>query len=621
MDKSGVGKPSQPVSFDIEARLKTIPKAPGVYIMKDRQGTIIYVGKSINLRQRVRSYFRGGDPRPFVKRLPKLLGDIETIVTASEFEALRLEASLIRGHRPRYNVALMDDSLWLRIDVTNPWPMVQVVRKVERDGARYFGQYPSASAARRTTELLNRQFLFRTCSDQELKSRDRPCLQYQIKRCLAPCVLEVSHQGYMDRIQEAMLFLEGRFPELRKRLEGRMWEASDRMAYEAAARYRDQLRAISAALERYKVVSTDESDQDAFGYYREGERVTIQVLSVRGGRLMHTHSYAFKDQAFPDDEVMSSFLNLYFSEDRKAPDKILLPLWLEDEQPLAALLSSRKGAKVEISTPVRGPKRQLVAMANKNACHTFRQQHSEEERRKDLMVKLKARLGLRRLPRRIECFDISNLQGESVVGSMAVFMDTIVAKKEHRRFKIKGVDGQDDFASMAEVIQRRFTKALEGKWPMPDLVVIDGGKGQLSAAVDVLDRMGVTAVDVISLAKARALRAPRSEEVQHSLERVFLPGRKNPVILKQNSAELFLLQRVRDEAHELALNFHRKLRRKSAMRSSLEDIPGVGPSKRKALLQHFGGINKIKVASVGELAVVQGIGPQLARKIYASLRS
>lgn len=616
----GAGTPASPAPFDIEARLKTLPRAPGVYIMKDRAGAIIYVGKSVNLRQRVRSYFRGGDPRPFVRRLPRLLGDIETIVTETEFEALRLEASLIRGHRPRYNVALMDDSLWVRVDVTKAWPTVEVVRKVKQDGARYFGQYPSASAARRTTELINRNFLLRTCSDSEMKRRERPCIQYQIKRCLAPCVLNVAREKYMDHVQEATLFLEGKYPELKRRLEDRMWAASDVLAFEVAARYRDQLRNINAALERYKIVSTDEADQDAFGFYREGERVTIQVLCVRGGRLLHSHSHAFKDQAFPDDEVLSSFLNLFYVEEQMIPDQVLLPFWLEDQEALSELLSARRGAAVEVFDPSSGPRRKLVAMATKNATHTFRQQHSAEEQRKELMLKLKKRLGLSRLPRRMECFDISNLHGEAIVGAMAVFEDTLVAKREHRHFKIKGVEGQDDFASMAEMVRRRFVRALDGRWPMPDLVIIDGGKGQLSAAVAVLDELGARdKVDIISLAKARTVRGFKDDRVRHSLERVFLPGRKNPVILKQNSAEIFLLQRVRDEAHDVALAYHRRLRRKAGTRSSLENIPGVGPARSKLLLKHFGSLKAVRAASPETLAAIQGIGPDQARIIYAKL--
>ncbi len=615
-----IGQPSEPAPFDIEARLKAIPQAPGVYIMKDRKGEIIYVGKSINLKARVRSYFRGGDTRSFVKRLPRLLGDIETIVTGNEFQALRLEASLIRGHRPKFNVALMNDSLWLRIDPRVPWPTVDVVREVANDGARYFGEYPSGGAARRSTELLTRHFMLRTCSDAEMARRDRPCLQYQIKRCLAPCVLEVERAEYLDRVNESILFLEGSYPELRQLLERRMVEASDMLAYEVAARFRDQLRAVVAALERYKIVSTEEADCDAFGFYREGERMTIQVLSVRKGRLMHTRAFPFEDQEFPDDEVMSSFLNLYYSEGRSIPAEVLLPCWIEAQELLAGWLSKIAGRRVVILTPTRaGERRDLVHMANQNAGHTFRQQHDEGDHRRELLDKLQRRLGLSKIPKRIECFDISNLQNEALVGAMVVFVDSVVSKRDRRHFKIKEVEGQDDFASMREVIRRRFERGLKGDWPMPDLVIIDGGKGQLGVAHQVMEDLGVKGVDLIALAKSRAIKDGKSDKVHHSLERVFLPGRKNPIILQQNSAELFLLQRIRDEAHETALSYHRQVRRKKSLQGSIERIPGVGPKRHKALMRHFGSLGALKRASREDLQKVAGISRQLAEAIMAAL--
>ncbi len=605
----------------------TIPEAPGVYIMKDKQGKIIYVGKSVNLKARVRSYFSGGDPRPFVKRLGKLLGTIETIETQSETEALLLENNLIKLHKPRFNVMLRDDKnyLSLRIDSKEKWPRVEVRRRraaaSKKDTGKYFGPYRSSRALRQTMGLLGRHFMLRTCPDHVLNNRSRPCLQYQIKRCPAPCVLDISKEAYQDNVQEAILFLEGRTEELSGKLTDKMMQASEAMEFEAAARYRDQLSAITKMMEPQQADNPHGLDQDVFGHYREGDRLTIQLLIIRNGRMEGTEVFSFKDHDVPDEEVYSSFLNLYYQGGQTIPNEVILPVDLEDAVALGELLGQMRGTKVAVTTPRRGRKHDLVQSAMRNAQNTFKSQQAGQDHTQDLLEKLQKVLKLRNWPDRIECFDISNFQGKQVVGSMVVFENGQIAKEAYRHFKIKTVDGQDDFASMYEVLQRRLKRTVDGDWPKPDLIVIDGGKGQLGQAVTLMQDLGIHDVDCIGLAKSRVASDVTSSTVERSLERVFLPGRKNPLILRQNSAELFLLQRVRDEAHRFAITFHRSQRRKATLKSTLDDIPGVGPGRRKALLEHFGAVAKIRNASIEELSAVSGISQKLARQIFAFFNS
>ena len=612
-----------PDLFDYKAKLEVIPESPGVYLMIAKNDKIVYIGKSINLKSRVRSYFTGGDPRPFVKRLPKILKEIEFIVAPSEKDALILEATLIKKHKPRYNVLLKDDKnyMWLRVDTRSEWPRVEVTRFRKKNQGRYFGPYPSSFAVRHTLGVLNRHFMLRTCPDAVLNNRSRPCLQYQIKRCPGPCVMDVSTETYDRHVQEAIMFLEGRQPELKARLVERMMEASSELEYELAAHYRDQIKAIDSALQSQQMVATHYIDQDVFGIYREGDRLTLQLMFVRRGKLQGTRAFSFKDQEFPDEEVISSFISQYYLSGNTIPHEVLLPLELESADAMGTLLSEERGRKVQVLTPQRGSKHKLVETATINATHTFRAQQGGEDQLEDLLIKLQKKLRLSQLPERIECFDISNFQGKPIVGSMVVFEGGAPASSEYRHFKVQDVTEQDDFASMYEVLTRRFKRTLQGDWPKPDLVVIDGGKGQLSQAVTVLSDLGIHDVDVIALAKGRVERDAQSEVVTRSLERVFLPGRKTPLILRQNSAELFLLQRVRDEAHRSAITFHRKLRRKETLKSSLEEVPGVGIRRRKALIKHFGSVKRVQSATVGELSQVPGISGRMAREIFRFFNS
>ncbi|MFP4600622.1 MAG: excinuclease ABC subunit UvrC [Persicimonas sp.] len=609
--------------FDYESKIQVVPHEPGCYLMRDKRGKIVYIGKAKDLKNRVRSYFRAsGDTRAFVSRLPYVLGDIEYIITANEKEALILENTLIKEHKPRYNVQLKDDKnfLSLRIDMDHPWPRVEVVRKQKKDGAKYFGPYHSASAIRRTLKVLNKHFRLRTCPDSVLQNRSRPCLQYQIKRCPGPCVLDIDRDDYMQHVGEAMMFLEGRGAELSENLQSKMMQASQELEYELAAHYRDQIQAIEKVLEQQVAVTTKSVDRDAFGYHREGDRLTIQLLFIRGGKLEGARSFSYKDQEFPDQEVLSSFLNLYYSSGSDLPQEILLPMELEDSEvdSFEELFSEMAGRRVYIQTPKRGQKKALIDTAMTNAEHSFEDEHDKEDRAQDLLDKLAGRLDLKNYPERIECYDISNLQGKQIVGSRVCFIGGQPEKREYRHYKLRSVVAQDDFASMREVLMRRFEKVVEQGDDAPDLVIIDGGKGQLGQAMTVFEDLGVHHVDLIALAKARNDKVGfQDPEVTRSPERVFVPGRKNPIVLKSNSAELYLLERLRDEAHRFAIRFHKKLRRKQTLRSSLEDVPGVGPTTRKSLLRHFGSLKKIKNASVDELAGVDGVGEKTAEEIRA----
>jgi excinuclease ABC subunit C len=608
-------------TFDHESALETIPHEPGCYLMKDDRGRVIYIGKAKDLNNRVRSYFqKSGDTRPFVQRLPMLLDDIETIITSNEKEALILENTLIKRHQPRFNVELRDDKnfLSLRIETDHEWPRVEVVREQKDDGAEYFGPYSSAGAIRRTLDIINKHFQLRSCPDTVLGNRDRPCLQYQIDRCPAPCVFDIDRDEYMDQLEGAMMFLEGRGDELVDAIRTKMQEASDNLEFELAARYRDQLESIEQVLERQVAVNSTDIDQDAIGYYREGDRLTFEVVYLREGRMEGAHSYSFTDQEFPTEHVLSSFLNVYYSGSNHIPREILLPVEPSESEREAfeEILSDDAGHRVYLKTPKRGKKKALIETAMKNAEHSFEDEHSEEEQKRDLMEKLQSALDLDNFPERIECYDISNLQGSQIVGSKVYFENAEPEKSGYRHYKLKEVDTQDDFASMREVLMRRFRKVAEGEEDAPDLVVIDGGKGQLAQAKTVFEDLGLYRIDLAAMAKARTDQVGFDDpEVTSSPERAFKPGRKNPIRLDANSGETYLLERLRDEAHRFAIEYHKKLRRKETLKSSLDDVPGVGTKTKRDLLKHFGGLSEVKEATVDELVEVEGVGESTAETI------
>src|SRR5919197_2411984 len=651
--------------------------------MKGKGGEVVYVGKAANLRARVRQYFEAscGDDRPFVPLLEGILGDVDVIVTRSEKEAVLLENELIKKHRPRFNVRLRDDKdfIVLRLDERHPYPRLEVRRARQRkdDGARYFGPYSSASSIRETLRIVNRWFQLRTCTDHVFDHRKRPCILYQIHRCPAPCVYDIPVEEYRQSVEDAIAFLEGRETDLVERLRARMKEAASAMRFEDAARLRDQLVAVERSLEKQRVLMADDADRDVFGLYREGPDLVVAVLSMRRGKLQDLRSYPFREQEFPDQDILSSFLTLYY-EQNPAPEEVLLPLEPEGVGALAEVLSERRGRRVKILTPQRGAKADLLEVAAKNAAQAFRSWHEKDERREQAMAALVRALHLAKEPRWTECYDISTFQGALAVGSGVSMKDGEPAKDNYRRYKVKGVAGQDDFAMLHEVITRRLRRAV-AEACFPDLLVIDGGKGQLNAAIaaahdlcvptkPVPGNEGAPFVEMVGLAKSRLLdygtarvvsgrrrRAPSWQsahadgsapgedegesgaqskravdladaaeaasrgfvaEIDRTPERVFLPGRKDPVVLRQNSAELFLLTRLRDEAHRFAITFHRKLRRSRNFQSVLEEIPGIGAGRRKALLRTLGSLKRIKEASLEELSRVEGFGPKAAKAVW-----
>lgn len=605
----------------LQEKLDALPTEPGVYLMKDRRGQIIYVGKAVNLRSRVRSYFnRTGDTRVFVSLLDQLLGDLETVLVNNEKEALLLENELIKKHKPRFNVMLKDDKQFisLRLDRTQAYPRLEVVRKYEKDGARYFGPYSSAGAIRETLRIINRYFRLRTCTDHVLANRKRPCLLFQIGRCPAPCVHPVPPEDYRRSVDEVTMFLEGKASELVEGLRLRMKRASQELKFEEAARLRDQLHAIERSLERQKVATTDFKDQDVFALHREGDRILFYVLWVRQGRLNGGQAFPFGSQEFPDAELLSSFVNLYYDQGSFVPEEVLLPLEPDDgTDGLDALLTERKGERVRVQVPKRGEKHDLVQMAVKNAEQAFLERRRTKDETDGVLSRLQQRLGLRNFPRRMECFDISHFQGSAIVASQVAVTDGETDKSRYRKYKIKTLEKQDDFASMYEVVTRRLKRGLEDN-DLPDLLVIDGGKGQLASAHAAMKDLGVDTVDVVGLAKSRDLEVfDRDAESARSPERIFVVGRKDPIVLQQNSAEMFMLTRMRDEAHRFAITFQKQVLRKSRVRSALEDIPGVGEARRKMLLRHFGSLKRVGEASIEELAEV--VGPAVAERVHAGL--
>ncbi|MER2564669.1 MAG: excinuclease ABC subunit UvrC [Myxococcaceae bacterium] len=609
---------------ELEERLAQLPHQPGVYLMKDRSGRVIYVGKAVNLSNRVRSYFNPGssDTRAFVALLDRLLGSLETVVVTSEKEALLLENELIKKHRPRFNVQWRDDKnfLCLRLANEHRYPRLEMVRRPKRDGARYFGPYASASSIRETVRVVNRFFQLRTCSDHVLESRKRPCLLHQIGRCPAPCVKPIPPEDYQRNVEAVGLFLEGRSEPLIETLRTRMKTVAAKLEFEEAARLRDQVIAIQRSVEKQAIATTESIDQDIFGLFREGDRITIFSLFVRGGRITGGQPHHFQSE-FPDDELVTSFVNQYYADDAFVPKEVLLPGSPNEPEALAELLSERKGEKVRVLVPQRGEKTELVKLASKNAERAFSERKRGRDEVEQTLERLKERLQLSKLPHRMECFDISHFQGSALVASQVSALDTEPDPSRYRHYKLRTVEGNDDFASMHEILTRRFKRGLE-EGDLPDLIVIDGGKGQLAAAMAAMKDVGVEGVDMVGLAKSRDLDSVNADVQQdRSPERVFLVGRKDPIVLPQTSPELFALTRLRDEAHRFAITFQRKLNRKRGLSSALDQVPGVGEARRTALLRHFGSLKRVREASIEEIAEVEGMGPAVAERLHAFLHA
>jgi excinuclease ABC subunit C len=584
--------------------------------MLDEKGRTLYVGKAKNLRARVRQYISETDSRYSVKFLMRRVARITFLVTETEKEALLLENSLIKQNKPRYNVQLRDDKTYisLRFDPREEFPRVTVVRRYKRDGARYFGPYHDTSAARRTLRQVQRMFSLRTCSDHVLYNRTRPCLYYQMKQCVAPCVGYVSREQYHEIVEQVLLILEGRSPELEKRLLERIQALAENLDFEGAAILRDRLFDLRRTMEKQSAVTLrGEEDRDVFGYYNDGRYTEVQVLFYRGGKMLGGRTFSFERQEMPVEELLSTLVLQYYADAPLIPAEVLLPLPMEEAEALAEILSDQRGRAVVVHYPQRGDKKALVEMAMRNAHQQFSEKRMRQKAQVDALQEMQKALHLPTLPERIECFDISTTQGDKSVASMVVFTNGEPDKARYRKFSIKTVDGQDDFASMREVLLRRYQRAIEEN-DLPSLVLIDGGKGQLGMAVAALKDLGLDDLPVVSIAKSRL-----QEHSTRSPERFFLPGRSNPVILDQKGPVVWLAARVRDEAHRFAITFHRKKRGTAMRESVLTGIPGVGPARAKGLLKHFGSVKALRAATLEELTAVPRLGAGLAQEIFAAM--
>ena len=617
------------VSPHIEVLLDNLPTNPGCYLMKNADGKVIYVGKAINLRNRVRSYFHSSAQEdPKTRQLVRKIADIEWIVVGSELEALILEMNLIKKHRPHYNVRLKDDKRYpyVKVHWADPFPKVTVTRQMVHDGSRYFGPYTSVWAVHQTLDVLRRIFPYLTC-DREINGQDeRACLYYDIKLCTAPCIGAISQEKYRQMIDDLCQFLDGRTEPIVSRLRLEMDQASEELRFERAAALRDQLRAIENVVERQKVVSPDYIDSDVLAMARSNGEAVVQVFFIRGGKLIGRDYFVLEGAAdTPDSDVMAEFLKQFYDQASKVPAQVLLPQDIEELQIIRQWLSQKRdGQKVEIFVPRAGPQQELIQMAAENAADTMHvlqaEWQADKHRQEQALADVQQALGLPEPINRIECYDISNTQGTAAVGSMVVFEQGVPSKSLYRRFNIRSVKGPDDFASMEEVLNRRFNRwesareaaGTPGKKPdkafaiLPDLLIVDGGKGQLSRAVEVLQRFDLLdKVPIAGLAKQN--------------EELFVPGRSSSIMLPRHSQGLYLVQRVRDEAHRFAITSHRNRRTRMGLASRLDAIPGIGPVRRKALLNHFGTIKNIEQASLEDLQAVPGITSQLAEAIKAYL--
>ncbi len=607
----------------VRDKLKTLPTKPGVYLMKDVRGQIIYVGKAINLRNRVRSYFHASaNHTPKTRYLVSEIADLEFIVTDSELEALILECNLIKQHRPRYNIRMKDDKRYPYIKVAwqDRFPRIYVTRKVKRDGARYYGPYTSAWAVHQTLDMLRPVFPYLTCQRNITGQDRRACLYYHIKRCAGPCIGAVNEAEYQAIVQGLCDFLEGRTESVLGDLRNRMQQAADRLHFEKAALYRDQIRAAERITEQQRIVSGTREDQDVLAFAREDGDACVQVFFIRGGKLIGREHFLLEGTEEGEmPAAIGSFLKQFYSSTAYVPPEILIPAEVEESLIIEQWLRSKRGTKVSLRVPRRGHKKDLVELASENAVETLThlraQWQADESKQTKAIAQLQEHLSLPAPPTRIECYDISNIQGESATGSMVVFAKGVPRKSDYRRFRIRTVTGPDDYASMQEVLRRRFQRwrenvsadhpgAKPSTWAiLPDLIIVDGGKGQLNAALAILDEFDLRdRVPIAGLAK-------RQEEI-------FLPGRSKAVQLPERSPALFLVQRVRDEAHRFAIGYHRTLHRRRGLTSTLEQVPGIGPSRRRALLKQFGSLATIRQASIDELAAV----PNMTRKAAEAIK-
>lgn len=600
----------------LREKLKNLSHGPGVYLMKDARGHILYVGKARDLKKRVASYFREKGYKDLKTSL--LIGRIagfDTILTNTEKEALILESNLIKRHRPRYNVILRDDKRYpcLRLNIQSPYPNLTIARKFKKDGALYFGPFPSAGSVRQTLKIIHKTFKIRKCKTSKPKPRQRPCLNYQMKQCLGPCSLPVDSAEYAAVVNEVILFLKGRTPELIKRVRRQMLSAAAREDFEAASVHRDRLFALERTLEKQVAATTDFKDRDVLGMARDGRAALMMVLFIRGGFLLGNRPFFLPETIGSDAELITTFVKQYYREAPFVPEEVLLPTPPEDRALLEDWLGDLKGKRVRIVTPERGEKAKLGEMAEQNAAKDLSEALDAATVEKDLLDRVQRRLTLVRLPERIECFDLSNLAGTEGVGCMVVFERGQPAPSAYRKYRIKSALGGDDYAMLREVLTRRYGKIDAGQ-PLPDLLMVDGGKGQLNMAVEVLKALGIYgSFDLIGIAK-------KDPEIGESEDKVYEPGRKNPINLKKDADVLLFVQRIRDEAHRAVITYHRRRRMTTYRRSLLDDIPGIGNRRKVSLLKHFKGLKGIKAASVEELSAVPGMTRRAAQAVFDALR-
>ena len=600
----------------ITEQIKGLPAGPGVYLFKEADGTIIYVGKAASLRHRVSSYFGAGQKlTPKIGRMVAKIADLEYFVTASEQEALILELNLIKRHHPRYNVRLRDDKTfpYLKIDLGEDWPRVHITRTLKENGGRYFGPFASARSIRRTLKLLKGIFPFRSCSRPITGTDTRACLEYDIGHCLAPCIGLVSRREYAGVIRQVILFLEGKQERVVRQLKARMAQAAEAMDYEKAARLRDQIQAVEQVVEGQRIAARVKGEQDVIAFVEDKDQAYVQVFFIRGGKLIGRESFLLQGTRYEEPgQVMAGFIKQLYASAPHIPPLLLLQHPVEEAAVLQDWLSSKRGSKVKIQAPRRGNKKQLVGIVAENARQGLEQlkikHFASPKTVSAALEEIQRELDLPRLPARIEGYDISDIQGAAAVGSMVVFEQGRPKPSNYRRFRIKTVTGIDDYAMLGEALKRRFKRGGEasGTWAaMPDLVLIDGGRGQLSAAWAAMKEMGAGSIPTAGLAKEN--------------EEIFIPKKSKPVVLPRSSPGLQLLQRLRDEAHRFALGYHHKVRKKQAFASALDTVPGIGPGRKRALIRHFGSVGAIREAPLEELAAAKGITPKLAKKIKENL--
>jgi len=624
----------------LQAQVRALPNRPGVYIMRNGEGEVIYVGKAANLRSRIRSYF--GSPHSFeskVRRLVEQIADFELIVTDSAQEALILEATLVKRHQPFFNVRLKDDKHYpyLKIDLGNPCPRLEITRRVQPNGgSRYFGPYASAGSVRKTLDLVKKLFPWRSCTKTITGKDPRPCLDYYIHRCIAPCSGYCTKVEYDNVIRQVILFLEGRSDEVVKELRQKMAEAAEGWEFERAAVLRDQIRAVESVTERQAMATTDFIDTDVFGLARQDNQACVQVFFIRATKVIGRDAFTLEGVSDePEEQVVASFLKQFYQSATYVPQRILLPCQVAEAPLIQAWLSQMRGSKTELVVPQRGEKRRLVTMAEENAREALQMMRAkwlaDSGKTRAALDELQEELNLPSLPQRIECYDISNIGGTSAVGSMVVFLEGRPRPAEYRRFRIKTVADADDYAMLQEVLRRRFKRASargepvepradsgpahpepvegradEGGWGvLPDLVIVDGGRGQLNAALDVMRDLGVGHIPAAGLAK------------QH--EELFVQDMSEPIVLPRTSQALYLVQRIRDEAHRFAITYHRGVRQKAGIQSALDAIPGIGPKRKRALLHKFGSVQRIRQASLDDIAATPGFTRALAEKVREGL--